>query len=80
MQDEYLRFPAVQQAAKLARTTIWRLEKTGQFPARRQLSPNTVGWLRSEIEIWLESRQTVTTQKTGDPLSDINVLLQGGAR
>jgi len=65
MQDEYLRFPAVQQAAKLARTTIWRLEKAGLFPARRQLSPNSVGWLRSEIEAWLSSRRPVS-EKQGD--------------
>jgi len=37
-------------------TTIYNLEKLGKFPARRQLSPGRVAWIRSEIESWLSSR------------------------
>lgn len=56
MQHEYLRWPAVKQATQLSRTTAWRLERQGEFPARRKLSANTVGWLRSEVETWVQSR------------------------
>ncbi len=43
----------------VSNVTIWRMEKTGSFPKRRQLSPGRVGWLASEVDAWLESRQTV---------------------
>lgn len=56
MQYELLRFKAVQQAVGLSRTSIWRLERAGQFPARRQLSANAVGWLKNEVDTWINNR------------------------
>lgn len=56
-QIEYWRKRQVCHATQLSETTIWRLERAGKFPARRQLSANVVGWLRSEVESWLASRQ-----------------------
>ena len=46
------------QKVHLSDTTIWRLEKAGKFPKRRQLSPGRVGWLASEVDAWIESRET----------------------
>ena len=43
----------------LSLTTIWRLQKTGNFPARVQLSPGRVGVMASEVDAWVESRQQV---------------------
>lgn len=40
----------------LSAVTIWRRVKAGDFPSPRQLTPNRVGWLESEIEEWEESR------------------------
>jgi predicted DNA-binding transcriptional regulator AlpA len=40
----------------LSYSTIFRMEERGEFPARRQLSPGRVGYLRSEVEAWLISR------------------------
>lgn len=37
----------------LGYTTIFKLERAGKFPARRQLSPGRVGWLRAEVDAWL---------------------------
>ena len=51
-----LRTRQVIRATGLSRTTIWRLEKRGDFPKRRILGPNCVAWLRSEIDQWLETR------------------------
>jgi len=39
----------------LGYTTVWRLEMAGKFPARKQLSVGRVGWVRSEVEAWIES-------------------------
>jgi len=56
-QNEYiLRFPEVKALSGLSRSTIWRLEREGLFPRRVQLSPNAVGWKKSDISQWLESR------------------------
>jgi prophage regulatory protein len=43
----------------LGYTTIWRLEKVGMFPARKRLSVGRVGWLRTEVEEWVEGRVVV---------------------
>jgi prophage regulatory protein len=37
-------------------TTLWRMERSGGFPARIQLGPNSVSWLESEIDSWIKSR------------------------
>ena len=40
----------------LSRTTIWRLERSGQFPRRRQVSTKAVRWNLAEILDWMNSR------------------------
>ncbi|MGL4265312.1 MAG: helix-turn-helix transcriptional regulator [Afipia sp.] len=47
----FLDLPTVAQAA-----TVERLEREGQFPKRRQLSGQRVGWLVREVQEWAESR------------------------
>ncbi len=48
-----------QRSGDLSRTTRWRLERRGEFPKRRQLSPGRVGWSLRELVIWGESRPQV---------------------
>lgn len=43
----------------LSRTTIWRLERSGDFPNRIRLSAGAVGYRMSDIQAWLDSRKTV---------------------
>ena len=40
-----------------SRSTIWRWQKSGNLPALRQFGPNSVGYLWSDIECWLESKR-----------------------
>ena len=54
----YLRKTLLQKIP-LSEVTIWRMEKTGQFPARRQISPGRVAWLASEVDAWIASRSQV---------------------
>lgn len=54
----YLRKTLLQKI-QLSDVTIWRMEKAGEFPKRRQLSPGRVGWLASEVDAWIESRKQV---------------------
>ena len=35
---------------------LWRLEKAGKFPQRLKLGPNSVGWVSTEIDAWIEAR------------------------
>jgi predicted DNA-binding transcriptional regulator AlpA len=35
---------------------LWRLERQGQFPARRILTANAVGWIAGEVEAWIVTR------------------------
>ena len=37
--------------------TQWRMEKAGLFPARRRLGKASVGWILSEVEEWIKSRE-----------------------
>lgn len=53
-----IRVDEVMARTGLSRTTLWRLERRGVFPARRQLSPGTVGWIEAEVEVWILSRLT----------------------
>ena len=64
MQNEFLRWPRVRQLTGLSRSTVWRLEKSGQFPARRKLSANSVGWYLIVLQAWMQSRNAAATQDT----------------
>lgn len=57
---KYLRRAAMLEKTGLKATTQWRLESLGQFPARRMISKGLCGWLESEVDAWIESRQAVS--------------------
>jgi prophage regulatory protein len=67
MQNCFIRFPSVKKTTGLSRVTIWRLERDNKFPPRRQLSANAVGWLQSEIDAWVTSRNLVSTGQADQP-------------
>lgn len=46
-----------QEKIKMARSTLWLLERKGQFPLRR-VHGGRVYWLESEVDAWLESLPT----------------------
>jgi prophage regulatory protein len=51
-----LRLKDVIRVTGLARMTIWRLERKGDFPLRRQLGPRSVAWLERDVQEWMEHR------------------------
>jgi len=51
-----LRFPAVRERTGLSRSTIWRLERRGEFPTHHRIAPNVVAWIEEEITSWIELR------------------------
>ena len=54
--DRIIRENECKKITGLSRPTRWRLEKSDDFPKRRKIGPNSVGWLKSEIYEWLKSR------------------------
>lgn len=38
----------------LSDVSVWRQERAGTFPKRLRLGGNSVGWLKSEIDGWLQ--------------------------
>jgi prophage regulatory protein len=50
-----LRFPTVRERTGLSRSTIWRLERRGEFPRHRRISANVVAWVETEVVDWIQS-------------------------
>ena len=57
MIDRFVREPECLKMTGLSRITRWRLERKGTFPKRRQISPNCIAWLESELHEWVETRK-----------------------
>ena len=57
--DKILRRKQVMELVGLSYTTVWRLEKAGDFPARIKLGKSSVGWHLNEVEAWLSGRARV---------------------
>jgi prophage regulatory protein len=55
--DRILRKPETTFKVGLSDVTLWRMEKVGKFPKRLRLGGNSVGWLESEVNAWLEERK-----------------------
>jgi prophage regulatory protein len=53
----FLRFRELVKRVGLSRSSVWRLERAGEFPQHRRLSPNAVGWWEPEIDAWLRARR-----------------------
>jgi prophage regulatory protein len=58
-----LRQRQVCEKVGLSPMTIWRRQKSGTFPRRVQLGPNSVGWPEDEIEAWCAERVAERDQR-----------------
>jgi prophage regulatory protein len=67
--NRFLSKATVDEMSGLSNVTRWRMEKRGEFPKRRQISPNRIAYLESEIIEWMESR----------PVSNVASPNRGGA-
>ena len=57
MEDRFIRATEITRKTGLSLSTIWRLEQDGDFPRRRSLGRKAVGWVNSEVDSWLQSRE-----------------------
>jgi len=53
-----LRANEVAERLGISRTTLWRWERHGQIPKKKQVGPTVTGLLESEIDAWWASRST----------------------
>lgn len=51
-----IRLSEVRRLTGLSRSSIYRLEALGRFPAHIKLSDRASAWLASEVERWIETR------------------------
>lgn len=51
-----LRLPTVLDRVGKSKASVYRDEAAGRFPKRIALGANSVGWLESEIDAWIEER------------------------
>ena len=58
MSDSFLRLADVQRHVPFSRSTIYLMISRGEFPKQISLGARAVGWLKSEIDQWVESRIT----------------------
>ena len=63
--QKFLRQDEVIERTRLSRTSMWRLERAGTFPKRRQIIGSRIGWKESEISEWIETRPVVGEPTTG---------------
>ena len=74
-----LRRPQVEAFVGLSRSTLYRLITAGDFPRPVRLGPQSVGWLKSEIDDWIASRRAKRDAQQ-ERIEAIQAKLQAGAR
>jgi len=57
----------LRQIVPLAETTIYEMERRGEFPRRFNLTPRCVVWDLAEVEAWVEERKQVPRSHTARP-------------
>ena len=60
MAERILRRPEVESRTGLSRSTIYQWMKDGQFPQPVKLGARLVAWRESDVNAWLEARETKT--------------------
>lgn len=51
-----LRLPEVELAARLSRSTIYRMVQAGTFPKPVKIGKRASAWRESDVLAWIESR------------------------
>jgi len=62
-----IRRQELRQIVPLAETTIYEMERRGEFPRRFNLTPRCVVWDLAEIEAWIEERKQAPRRDVNGP-------------
>ncbi|CAM8753338.1 AlpA family phage regulatory protein [Burkholderia pseudomallei] len=66
-----IRRQELRQIVPLAETTIYEMERRGEFPRRFNLTPRCVVWDLAEVEAWIEQRKQ--TRRSGVSMPDVHL-------
>lgn len=75
-----MRRPDVIARTGLSRTTIFNLEKAGDFPAHFMLTPRCAVWDEDEVEAWLDSRRQAPISSATGPDHTLRKVFPGRGR
>jgi predicted DNA-binding transcriptional regulator AlpA len=67
------------QITGLSRVTWWRKERLGEVPRRISLGPNSVGWIRGELEGWVLNRAAQRPTATVAEGADVTIAKEPSA-
>ena len=62
-----IRRQELRQIVPLAETTIYEMERRGEFPRRFNLTPRCVVWDLAEVEAWIEQRKQAPRRSASKP-------------
>ncbi|MBK1822267.1 AlpA family transcriptional regulator [Burkholderia sp. 500H] len=62
-----IRRQELRQIVPLAETTIYEMERRGEFPRRFNLTPRCVVWDLAEVEAWIEERKQTPRGNSSKP-------------
>ncbi len=57
--ERLLTLPKVKERVPMSTATIYRWMKRGNFPRNFKISPQTVVWLQSDINRWIEQKTSM---------------------
>ncbi len=63
----FLRRPELLKKLGLSATTIYNLERAGQFPTHILLTPRTAVWDQDAVEAWMASRMAAPAPAAAVP-------------
>ena len=63
--ERLIRRPDVEALTGLSRSTIYAYMQRGEFPRPRRIGRQAVGWIESEIEAWVMSRDLAGPKPKG---------------
>jgi prophage regulatory protein len=75
-----IRRPEVQTKTGLSKTSIYNLEKAGDFPAHFMLTPRCAVWDEAEVDAWLERRRQAPVAGVAGPDHTLRTRFPGRGR
>ena len=63
MAEQILKLFEVKKSTGLSGTSIYRLISKSKFPKQIKLSERSSGWLKSEVELWIEERISLSRKE-----------------
>lgn len=75
-----LRQPEVSRLIGHSRTWLYRMAKTGAFPAPISTGSRSIGWLSDTVESWIASRPAPAAYRVADSTNHKNAKSPAGGQ